>query len=182
MNDQEPHDRKVLEAVTSRSLAPDEPLAPGPEELRGFWLAMGQDLDEENADFREADLLARLQLRPEFRVALPERPASAPSRRGRVWPALLSSALALSLLVLVMRSAWFSDPASVAVQPGSNSESAETWSDDELTWNDALDDELDVASERVSAVVVQSNGVDDSLANLADHMESLSDELSSSSL
>ena len=145
MNDQEPHDRKLLETVTSRSLAPDEPLAPGQEELRGLWLAMGHALDKENAEFREADLLARLQSRPEFRVALPGRPAQATAVRARVWPALLSSAVALSLLLLVMQSSRFGGPTSVAVQPRSNGESAETWSDDELTWNDALDDELDAA-------------------------------------
>jgi hypothetical protein len=196
MNEQKHHDQRLLETMTSRSLAPGEPLAPGQQELRAMWLAMGQALDEENADFREAELLARLQSRPEFHVALPElalpelalaelplpeRPAPRAVVRGRVWPALLASALALSLLMVFMQSSWFSDPASVAIQPGSNSESTGSWSDDALTWSDALDDELDAARERVSGVA-QGTGVDDSLANLADHLESLSDDLRSSSL
>ncbi len=179
MNDHEPHDRKLLELATSRTLAPHEPLAEGPRELRALWLAMGQTLDEENTDFREADLLARLQARLGAQVALTEPPAT--PNHSRVWPALLASALALSLLVVLMQSSWFVESSSVAVHSPTTGEALESWSDGNLSWRDELDEELNAAAERVSAVV-SSGGVDDSLANLADHLESLSDELSSGSL
>lgn len=177
MNDHEPHDRKLLELATSRTLAPHEPLAEGPRELRSAWLTMGQALDEENADFREVDLLDRLRARLDVPVALPEPRGGS----GRVWPALLASALALCLLMAIVHSSWFGEGASYAVKPETIGPSAEGWPDSDMAWSDALDAELEAAAQRVGAVV-QSTGVDDSLANLADHLESLSDELSGSSL
>jgi hypothetical protein len=192
MTDHEPQDRKLLELATSRALDPAAPPAAGPGELRSAWLALGRALDQENADFREADFLVQLQsqlggeaVAPKRRAVLPKRRAVLPKRRagadrGRVWPALLASAVALSVLVIVMRSSWIRGPESRAVSGGTAHESAVDQSD--LAWSDALDEQLDAAAWRVNSVADQGDGVDHSLANLADHLESLSDELSTSSL
>jgi hypothetical protein len=172
MNDPLPHDRQLLESATSRST---ESLADGPQELRALWLAMGQRLDDESADFREEDLLARLRAEPSAPVAL-RRTSSEPSR-DRVWPAIVASTLALSLLVLVMSWSASGRREGEPAFPETGDDTA-AWT----AWTDALDDDLDAVREQAGRVANHASGVDDGLANLADHMKSLSDDLSTSSL
>jgi hypothetical protein len=49
-------------------------------------------------------------------------------------------------------------------------------------WSDPLDDEIQGAAERLREIVAQGTGVDASLSNLSDHLESMSDDLTESSL
>jgi len=175
MTNQEPSDRKLLELATSRSLAPETSRDELAAELRQGWLAMGRSLDCENASFNEADLLGRLLTDVE-RPIEPLRPARA-KQRDRFWPALLASALALGLLVAVMNTSWVGNQSKVAIVPTTEQPAVAA-----ALWTDPLDDELDAAAQRVSTLVAQGNGVDASLSNLADHLESMSDELTNSSL
>jgi hypothetical protein len=175
MTDREPSDRKLLERTTSRSLGSGTPLDEAAAELREGWLAMGRSLDRENTSFDEADLLARLLADVERPVEL-----SSPAHAGpkdRLWPALLTSALALSLLVAVMNSPWVGNQPNIAVAPTNEQPAVAA-----AQWTDPLDDELDAAAQQVSTLVAQGTGFDDSLSNLADHLESMSDELTNSSL
>jgi len=174
MTDREPSDRKLLELATSRSLSPGTPLDEGATELREGWLAMGRSLDCENASFHEADLLARLLTDVERPVELS--PSASARQNERLWPALLASALALGLLVAVMNMSWFGNQPKVAIAP-TNEQPAVV-----AQWTDPLDDELDAAAQQVSTLVAQGTEVDDSLSNLADHLESMSDELTNSTL
>lgn len=175
MTDRDPFDRKLLELVTSRSPAPEASRDESAAELREGWLAMGRSLDCENASFNEADLLAQLLTGVE-RPIEPLRPARA-KKRDRLWPALLASALALGLLVAVMNTWWVGNQSKIAIAPTTEQPAvAAAW------WTDPLDDELDAAAQRVSMLVAQGSGVDVSLTNLADHLESMSDELINSSL
>ena len=179
MTDNYPHDQKQLEQATSRSLPPDSELEDDAAELRSGWLALGRALDGENAGFREEDLLARL-LTSGTREHEPPTPTRT-AQLGRLWPALLASALALTVLVAVARTLWVGNPRQTASptipdQPGAAMATAAT------DWEDSLDDELDEAAERVRSLVAQGTGVDASLSNLADHLESMSDDLFNSSL
>jgi hypothetical protein len=175
MTDHEPSDRKLLELATSRALAPCVSRDEWAAELREGWLAMGRSLDSENASFNEADLLARLLTDVE-RPIEPLRPARA-RQRDRLWPALLASALALGLLVAAMNTSWVGNPTKIAIAPPNEQPTV-----DAALWIDPLDDELDAAAQQVSTLVAQGTGFDDSLSNLADHLESMSDELTNSSL
>ena len=175
MTDREPGDRKLLELATSRPLAPSTPLDEAAGELREGWLAMGRSLDCENASFDEADLLARLLTDVERPVELA--PAARAGQQDRLWPALLTSALAIGLLVAVMNMSWFEHQPKIANAPGTEQSAAFA-----AEWTDPLDDELDAAARQVSTLVAQGTGVDASLSNLADHLESMSDELTNSSL
>jgi len=175
MTDRDPNDRMLLELATSRSLAPGTSLDESTAELREGWLAMGRALDGQSANISEADLFARLLNEAERRVE-PNPPAHV-KQRDRLWPALLSSALALGLLVAVMNSAWVGNQSKIASLPN-NEQSAVV----APQWTDPLDDELDAAAQQVSMLVAQGTGVDASLSNLADHLESMSDELTNSSL
>jgi hypothetical protein len=177
MTDSHPYDQKQLEQATSRSLPPDSALDEDAAELRSGWLALGRALDGENASFREEDLLARLltDVTGEHEPPTPARTA----QLGRLWPALLASALALTMLVAVARTLWVGDPHQTAANPEQPGETTATAAAD---WEDPLDDELDEAAERVRWLVAQGTGVDASLSNLADHLESMSDDLFNSSL
>jgi type VI protein secretion system component VasK len=175
MTDREPNDRKLLELATSWSLAPGTLLDESAAELREGWLAMGRALDGQNANFSEADLFARLLNEAEQRVE-PNQPARV-KQRDRLWPALLASALALGLLVAVMNTSWVGNQPKIATAPNSDQPAV-----DAARWTDPLDDELDAAAQQVSTLVVQGTGVDASLSNLADHLESMSDELTNGSL
>jgi hypothetical protein len=180
MIERQPSDQKLLELATARSPAPPGPLAEGQRELRACWLDMGQALDAENEDFSEDEFLDRLLFQESRQVALSQRARVASD--ARVWPALLASALALSLLMVIMHSSWLSEGAGIAgLAPGTNGP-AEELPADGLAWTDSLDEELDAAAERVGTFVAPGTGVDDSLANLADHLESMSDELYTSAL
>jgi hypothetical protein len=179
MTDSHPHDLKQLEQATSRSLPPDSALDDDAAELRSGWLELGRALDGENASFREEDLLARL-LTGVTREHEPPTPAR-PVQPERLWPALLASALALTMLMAVARTLWIGDPQQTAAnpeQPGETTATATAAAD----WEDPLDDELDEAAERVRWLVAQGTGVDASLSNLADHLESMSDDLFNGSL
>jgi hypothetical protein len=179
MTDPQPDNLSELEQATSRKLPPGAPLDNDTAELRDGWLALGRSLDVENAGFREEDLLARLLTDSESALVAPRPPA--PSRE-RFWPALLASALALAILVAAVRF-WFAnenneDLAGNAPTSGQSDDPATIAAE----WSDPLDDELDAAAYRVRTLVAQGTVVDDSLGNLADHMESMSDELTHSSL
>lgn len=179
MIDHEPPDRRLLETATSRSLVAEAPQGEALQELRAAWLAMGRSLDAENADLREEALL--MKLRGEL-AALPavQLGASQAGNRERIWPAVLASAVALSLLMLVMFLA------GRGPKPAGSGDGVAQWSpnviQDAIAWTDAVDGDLDAALQRAANVGSQDSGVDDSLANLADHVQSLSDELSTSSL
>jgi len=180
MTDSHPHDLKQLEQATSRSLPPDSALEDDAAELRSGWLELGRALDGENASFREEDLLARL-LTGVTREHEPPTPAR-PVQPGRLWPALLASALALTMLVAVARTLWVGDPNQTAANPRVSEQPGETTATAAADWEDPLDNELDRAAERVRSLVAQGTGVDASLSNLADHLESMSDDLFNSSL
>jgi len=177
MTDNYPHDQKQLEQATSRSLPLDSALDDDAAELRSGWLALGRALDGENATFREEELLARL-LTDVTREHEPPTSARA-ALPGRLWPALLASALALTMLVAVARMLWIGDPLQTVANPTISDQPGEETATD---WEDPLDDELDEAAERVRSLVAQGTGVDASLSNLADHLESMSDDLFNSSL
>lgn len=179
MTDPQPDNVTELEQATSRQLRPGAPLDNDTAELRDGWLALGRSLDAENASFREEDLLARLLTDSESPLVVPRPPA--PSRE-RFWPALLASALALAILVGVVH-VWFANESNEAlVGNGPTSSLGDDVTSIAAEWSDPLDDELDAAAYRVRTLVAQGTVVDDSLGNLADHMESMSDELTHSSL
>jgi hypothetical protein len=179
MTDPQPDNMTEFEQATSRTLPQGAPLDNETAELRDGWLALGRSLDVENAGFREEDLLARLLTDSESPLVAP-RPLAA--SRERFWPALLASALALAILVAGVRF-WFTNESDERL---AGNAPASGQGDDTATiaaeWSDPLDDELNAAAYRVRTLVAQGTVVDDSLVNLADHMESMSDELIHSSL
>jgi hypothetical protein len=86
------------------------------------------------------------------------------------------------MLVAVARTLWVGDSGETAANLAVSEQPGDATATAAADWEDPLDDELDEAAERVRSLVAQGTGVDASLSNLADHLESMSDDLFNSSL
>lgn len=180
MIDDQSYNQHQLEQATNRSLPEGMPVDEEAVELREGWLAMGRALDSESVGFREEELLARLLPVVNRDVALQGQ--ERPSRTDRIWPALLASALALTLLVAVVRMFWRDgNDESIANSPSPSLPQTQLVRST-AAWSDPLDDEILGAAERLREIVAQGTGVDASLSTLSDHLESMSDDLTESSL
>jgi hypothetical protein len=174
------YNQRQLEQATNRSLPDGMPVDEETVELRGGWLTMGRALDSESVGFRDEELLARL-LPVAIREVVPHR-QERPSGTDRIWPALFASALALTLLVAVVRIFWRDgNDGSIANSPSPSLPQTQLVHST-AAWSDPLDDEILGAAERLREIVAQGTGVDASLSTLSDHLESMSVDLTGSSL
>jgi hypothetical protein len=179
MNDDQELTRTELEQATARQLSPEVPLEPETAALRDGWLALGSLLDGAGQRLDQAALAARLQAE----LIDPPRPVQ-PARHATGsswWPAIVGTALALTMLVAVIRSL----PRGAVTKPGGTSGLATNEPDqwpEPAAWSDPLDDQIGQAAEQVQALVAQSQGIDDSLTGISHELESMSDELQHGSL
>jgi hypothetical protein len=184
MTSDEQLDRRQLEAATSRSLPSAVTLDAETSTLRDGFMVLGQAALAAGTDFDEAALLARVQASCLNDVASP-RPRKI-STAG--WTLLLSGALAAAALVAMARIAGsWPDHEQVVVAPPSPEldevDSATASFDASLpAWDDPLDDEIAAAESSLSDLSGRWTGIDGSLSNMNQSLESLSDDLSDGSL
>lgn len=182
-----PHrDQRQLEQATLRSLPPGAPLDDDTAALRDGWLSLSSTVDRANADFREEALLIRLLAARSDDA--PARPAVAlhAANASRFWPALLASALALTMLLAVSRTLWQATrehlAANLSVPPESELANGASGASDDVGWPDSLDEELDDAADQVRSLIAQATRVDASLSILAEQLDSMSSDLMNDSL
>lgn len=175
-------DRQQLEAATSRLLPADAVLDAETSTLRDGFIALGKAV--EAADYDEAALLARVQAACVNDDASPQPRAISTAS----WTLLLSGALAASALIAMARIAvsW-PDRHQVVVAPPSPErdevDSATASFDASLpAWDDPLDDEIAAAENSLADLSGRWTGIDGSLSNMNQSLESLSDDLSDGSL
>jgi hypothetical protein len=195
MNEHEELDRDELERATSRSLADGAPRDSRSAALRDGWLALGRAVESGNAGFREDVLLERLSARcasqPSPQPALVE--PAAKSTSLPLWPLLLGAALALAMMVAVVRTLNLGSTGGTVVPPPLvvqehpsvpapiAPESAEAPAAI-AAWTDPLDDEIEQALTQLRSAASRSGGVDDSLTALQTQLQQLSADLAGGSL
>jgi hypothetical protein len=188
MNDESQHGREQLEAATSRSLRTNAALDAETSALRDGFMALGRAVEAAATDYDEAALIARVQsaCRHEAAIELPNRNAS------RLWPLVLSGALAAAALVAAVRIAvtWPADTSVVVTQPapaaaGDSHVDPLTPTDDSAvagSWHDPLDEEIAAAQSSLARLGASPGGIDGTLSNMNQTLEAMSDELIGESL
>jgi hypothetical protein len=146
-------------------------------------MALGHAVENAaRADYDEAALIARVQsaCRHEADVELPRGQAS------RVWPLLLSGALAAAALVAAVRIAvtWPASTDVVVTQPapaaGDSHVDPLTPTDESAvagSWHDPLDEEIAAAQSSLTRLGASPGGIDGTLSNMNQTLEAMSDEL-----
>jgi hypothetical protein len=182
MTSDQQFNRQQLEAATSRLLPADTVLDAETSTLRDGFIALGKAV--EAADYDEAALLARVQAACESDRTPPQPRAISTAS----WTLLLSGALAAAALIAMARIAviW-PDRHQVVVAPPSPEldevDSATASFDAWLpAWDDPLDDEIAAAENSLADLSDRWTGIDGSLSNMNQSLESLSDDLSDGSL
>jgi hypothetical protein len=188
MTHPQPRDQKQLEQATSQSPSGGAPLDDESAALREGWLALGGAVDRANRDFREEDLLKSLLaagVSDARFIQKHEAPYNAGSAKS-YWPALLAGALALTALVAVSIAWWRVSgdrtTAGAPDPPPAPLSGDDAWAADVGVWSDPLDDELAETAQHVQSWVARTTGVDDSLLSVAEQLNSISDDLTNSSL
>ena len=97
-------------------------------------------------------------------------------RPASSWTAILGVAVALSLLIALLRSL----PDGQPPQRNGN-DPAGDWAA-ATAWTDPLDERIDEAAEQVQSLVVRGSGIDSSLSGLSEQLQSMSDDLEHGSL
>ena len=161
MNQPDELDPQQLTQATSRQLPAAAALSDETAALREGWLALGKTLDAENAGFQEESLLARLSQADKSASAAVEL-AGRPAETSKLWPLALGAALALAMMVAVVRTAFYGPAAELIVVTPAPAESPEIVQNDSPTivpeaepaiaaWSDPLDDEIERATEQLAA-------------------------------
>ena len=174
MNDHEALTPEQLNLATSRSLPADVPLDADTSLLREGWLALGHAAESAADGFDSQALLLRLQAE----LLAPPQPVEIKQQQSSWWPAILGAALALSMLVALLRSL----PEGASPSQVSNGSAQTKDLAAVAAWSDPLDDEIDRAAQRVQSLVVQGNAIDATLSGLSQQLESMSDDLEHQSL
>ncbi len=185
MNDNLPLTDNQLCLATSRSLPADAHLDSDTAAARESFLSLGTATESAASRFDEAALLARLQ------QSCLQSPAVTlkPTEPKRDWlPLVLSGTLALAALIAIVRIATDSNSAEQEVATVTWSPSAggagTVLTPAQLTpaWNDAIDDEIAIASATLQQYSTRNHSFDGSLLNINDRLEALSQELSNETL
>jgi len=188
MNDELHLTDQQLRPATTRSLPDAVSLEAEVAMARDDFLALGSALDSAAAQFDEAALVARLQkscLASDAVLTLPgeRKPAS----RNR-WALVLAGSLAAAALLAIARIAsesWQRDAVvATPVTPGSPARAPRAVPDKRLAaaWNDPLDDEIALAAATIDRFGGHSRNVDDSLLEMNERLDALSQELKGDSL
>lgn len=190
-----------LRLATSRSLPADAKLSAGANAARAAFLSLGAGLAEAGGSFDDTALISQLR-RTCQGAGDADSPSVAASRPTFWWAAVLGGALAASVLILLARfggtlpsgSAIVAQPQAAAsgaankrkaavpaalAQGGRGESAPAAWGDG---WTDPLDDQIAHVSARIGGMSHKSRGVDGSLWEVGDRLETLSQELLSESL
>lgn len=197
MNQPEEFDSQPLQQATSRQLPAGAALDGETAAMRTSWLALGQGLDAENASFDEQSLLARLAAPANQPVEL----ARKPTETSQLWPMILGTALALAMMVAVVRTVFFGPATETLVVAPAPAElplivqgdsptithAPETMEPESTlpaiaAWSDPLDDQIERATEQLRDAVANRRSVDDSLTSLQQQLEDMSADLTAGSL
>jgi hypothetical protein len=178
MNDQE-ITRTQIEQATARQLPPGASLDHETRTLRHGWLALGGSLERTAQGLDQAALVASLQAEL---IDQPQRVQPAAQSGSRSWwPAVLGTALALTMLLAVVRSLPWGGSTDLDGQTVLTT-GPDSYLPEPAAWSDPLDDEIVQAAEQVQALIAQSPGIDESLTGISQELESISDDLQHGSL
>jgi hypothetical protein len=174
MNDDVNLTDEQVKLATTRSLPADAALDAETVAVHESFMALGSALESSGGQFDEAALIARLEeswLREQKRVRRP-------SQRDW-WTIVVSGALAAAVLVVIGWIGWGlrHRDALVAVPPSANHSLPLT-----DAWNDPLDDEIAFAAATIGQLTGRNRGFDDSLLEMNERLEAMSQELLGESL
>jgi hypothetical protein len=184
MNDELKITDDQLRLATSRSLAADVELEGDSRAAREAFLSLGTTVESAAGSFDEAAFLARLK------KSCLDSPVIKPKTAEQVrdwFTLLLTGTLAAAAFVAIVRIAAQSSesgphlaindtPAPVVVVPSIDMPSMR------FAWNDPLDDEIALAAATLEQFGGRRQGFDNSLLNMNDQLQSLSQELLGESL
>jgi len=185
MNDNLPLTDDQLRLATSRALSASPQLDSEATAARDSFLSLGATVESAANNFDKSALLARLT------KSCLESPSITlkPAQPNYDWLApLLSTALAAAALLAIVRIATDSNsttgPRVATVVP---SDTVPTPTDSHspqrtLAWNDPLDDEIALASATIQQYSTRNRTFDNSLLDMNDRLEALSQELSTDTL
>jgi hypothetical protein len=179
MNDELKTDEQ-LRLATTRSLTTHEPLEAETTSARDAFLALGSAVEAAAANFDEAALVQRLS-----ENCLPESPAvQAPAMHRNWWPVIASGAIAAGMLLAIAEIARERQVHTVPVAGAGQTVTTtpKTVRTPQVAavsqlWNDPLDDEIALAAVTIQRFSPAMRGVDGSLLEMNDQIESLSREL-----
>lgn len=168
-----------LRLATSRSLSEDVPLDNDIAASREAFLSLGASVESAAHNFTEAALLARLQNScVHAPIILPQRPNS-----RHDWISLvLTGALAAAALVAMARIVTDSSAGRQHLAVKVKTIEGVTGVPMVPAWNDSLDDEIALASATLDQFNSRTRGFDDSLLDMNDQLQALSQELTTETL
>jgi len=187
MNDEFELTDEQLRLATTRSLPAGAALDPETAATRDDFVALGSALDSAAGQFDESALIVRLQKScPEFRAGCVNIKRRLAARDW--WMIALSGALAAAALVAVVRIASESKQSAPRIAVNAAPHDSKAMKKDTATaglttaWNDPLDDELLLAAAIIDQFASRSRGFDDSLLEMHERLDALSQELKGDAL